>query len=89
VESAAYLVISEALANAARYSGATHASVSVQRRNGSALVEVRDDGRGGADPARGNGIRTLVDRVGALDGRLELASAPGQGTIVYAEIPCA
>jgi signal transduction histidine kinase len=88
VESAAYLVISEALANIARYSRASHAKVNVARRNGHALVEVRDDGVGGADPSRGNGIRGLVDRVGALDGSLELVSAPGEGTIVYAEIPC-
>jgi signal transduction histidine kinase len=88
VESAAYLVISEALANVARYSRASHATVTVARRNGHALVEVRDDGVGGADPARGNGLRGLVDRVGALDGSLELVSAPGEGTIVYAEIPC-
>jgi signal transduction histidine kinase len=88
VESAAYLVISEALANIARYSGASHATVTVARRNGHALVEVRDDGVGGADPSRGNGLRGLVDRVGALDGSLELVSAPGEGTIVYAEIPC-
>ncbi|HEY2602255.1 MAG TPA: histidine kinase [Thermoleophilaceae bacterium] len=88
VESAAYLVISEALANIARYSEATHATVTVARRNGHALVEVRDDGVGGADPTRGNGLRGLVDRVGALDGSLELVSAPGEGTIVYAEIPC-
>ena len=88
VESAAYLVISEALANIARYSEATHARVAVARRNGHALVEVRDDGVGGADPSRGNGLRGLVDRVGALDGSVELVSAPGEGTIVYAEIPC-
>ena len=88
VESAAYLVISEALANIARYSRASHATVNVARRNGHALVEVRDDGVGGADPSRGNGLRGLVDRVGALDGSLELVSAPGEGTIVYAEIPC-
>jgi signal transduction histidine kinase len=89
VESAAYLVISEALANIARYSRATHATVSVARRNGHALVEVRDDGVGGADPSRGSGLMSLVDRVGALNGSLELVSAPGEGTIVYAEIPCA
>jgi signal transduction histidine kinase len=88
VESAAYLVISEALANIARYAGASHATVAVARRNGHALVEVRDDGVGGADPSRGNGLRGLVDRVSALDGSLELVSAPGEGTIVYAEIPC-
>jgi signal transduction histidine kinase len=89
VESAAYLVVSEALANVARYSRATHATVTVARRNGHALVEVRDDGVGGADPSRGNGLRGLVDRVAALDGSIELVSAPGEGTIVYAEIPCA
>jgi signal transduction histidine kinase len=88
VESAAYLVISEALANIARYSRASHATVTVARRNGHALVEVRDDGVGGADPSRGNGLKGLVDRVGALDGSIELVSAPGEGTIVYAEIPC-
>jgi signal transduction histidine kinase len=88
VESAAYLVVSEALANIAQYSRATHATVAVARRNGHALVEIRDDGVGGADPARGNGLRGLVDRVSALDGSLELVSAPGEGTIVYAEIPC-
>ena len=88
VESAAYLVVSEALANIAQYSRATHATVAVARRNGHALVEIRDDGVGGADPSRGNGLRGLVDRVSALDGSLELVSAPGEGTIVYAEIPC-
>ena len=88
VESAAYLVVSEALANIARYSRASHATVAVARRNGHALVEIRDDGVGGADPSRGHGLRGLVDRVSALDGSLELVSAPGEGTIVYAEIPC-
>jgi signal transduction histidine kinase len=88
VESAAYLVVSEALANIAQYSRASHATVAVARRNGHALVEIRDDGVGGADPSRGNGLRGLVDRVSALDGSLELVSAPGEGTIVYAEIPC-
>jgi signal transduction histidine kinase len=88
VESAAYLVVAEALANLARYSEATHATVNIARQNGHALVEVRDDGVGGADPNRGSGLRALVDRLGALDGSLELVSAPGEGTIVYAEIPC-
>jgi signal transduction histidine kinase len=63
--------------------------VNIARQNGHALVEVRDDGVGGADPNRGSGLRALVDRLGALDGSLELVSAPGEGTIVYAEIPCA
>jgi signal transduction histidine kinase len=52
-------------------------------------VEVKDDGVGGADPAGGRGLRALADRLGAIDGSLELVSAPGEGTIVYAEIPCA
>jgi signal transduction histidine kinase len=50
-------------------------------------VEVRDDGVGGADPGRGSGLRGLADRVAALDGRLELESPPGEGTLLRAEIP--
>jgi signal transduction histidine kinase len=89
VETAAYYVVAEALTNVAKYAGATHARVEVQRRNGSAVVEVRDDGGGGADPASGSGLRGLADRVGALDGRLEVESAPGAGTLVRAVIPVA
>ena len=60
------------------------------RRNGSyAVVEVRDDGVGGADPAVGTGLRGLADRLAALDGRLEVHSPPGEGTTVRAEVPCA
>jgi signal transduction histidine kinase len=89
VETAAYYVVAEALTNVAKYAGATHARVDVQRRNGSAVVEIRDDGGGGADPASGSGLRGLADRVGALDGRLEVESAPGAGTLVRAVIPVA
>jgi len=89
VESAAYCVVAEALSNASRHSGASHCRVTIARDNGHALVEVKDDGVGGADPTSGNGLRALADRVSALDGSLELVSAPGEGTIVYAEIPCA
>jgi signal transduction histidine kinase len=89
VESAAYYVVAEALRNAAQYAQATHCVVKVAQDNGHALVEVKDDGVGGADPAGGRGLRALADRLGALDGSLELVSAPGEGTIVYAEIPCA
>jgi len=53
------------------------------------VVEVRDDGVGGADPAVGTGLRGLADRLAALDGRLEVHSPEGQGTIVRAEVPCA
>jgi signal transduction histidine kinase len=61
--------------------------VRVSRYNGSALVEVADDGCGGADPARGSGLRGLADRVQALDGRLAISSPPGAGTRLRAEIP--
>ena len=89
VESALYVVVAEALSNATRYSEASECTVKIARDNGLALVEVKDDGVGGADPNGGNGLRALADRVGALDGNLEVVSAPGEGTIVYAEIPCA
>jgi signal transduction histidine kinase len=88
VESAAYFVVSEALTNVAKYAHATHASVNVERRDGLVLVEVTDDGVGGADPATGSGLRGLLDRVSAVGGRLEVRSLPGQGTTVRAAIPC-
>jgi PAS domain S-box-containing protein len=89
VEAAAYYVVSEALTNVAKYAQASSVGVRVQRLNGHALVEVADDGVGGADPLGGSGLRGLADRVEALDGRLHVESAPGQGTVVRAEIPCA
>ena len=88
VESAAYFVVAEALTNVAKYSQASHASVSVTRENGEVLVEVVDDGVGGADPSTGSGLRGLVDRVSALEGRLEVDSRAGEGTIIRATIPC-
>ncbi len=88
VELAAYYVVSEALANVAKYSEASRATVNVARVNGSVLVEVSDDGVGGADLDRGTGLRGLSDRLKALEGRLEVDSKPGQGTIVKASIPC-
>jgi signal transduction histidine kinase len=89
VESTAYFVVAEALTNVARYADASHAEVDVARNNGTVVVEVRDDGVGGADPRRGSGLRGLADRVGAVDGRLDVRSEPGAGTVVHAEIPCA
>jgi signal transduction histidine kinase len=88
VEAAAYFVVSEALANVSKYSAASAVTVHVARSNGRAIVEVADDGVGGADAARGSGLRGLADRVEALGGRLALASPAGKGTIVRAEIPC-
>jgi signal transduction histidine kinase len=87
VESAAYFVVAEALTNVAKYAQATRAHVNVTRNDGGVLVEVSDDGVGGADPAKGTGLRGLIDRVSALDGRFEVDSRPGQGTTVRAMIP--
>lgn len=88
VESTAYFVVAEALTNVARYSQASFAAVDIERENGTLVVEVRDDGIGGADPAHGSGLRGLSDRVASVDGRLVVTSEPGSGTIVHAEIPC-
>ncbi len=88
VEAAAYFVVSESLANMAKHAGASRATVRVARQNGIALVEVHDDGCGGACIEDGNGLSGLADRLAALDGRLEVVSPPGQGTTVRARIPC-
>jgi signal transduction histidine kinase len=89
VELAAYFVVAEALTNVAKYSEASHATVQVERENGRVLVEVADDGVGGADPNRGTGLRGLADRIAVLEGRLEVESEQGHGTTVRARIPCA
>src|SRR4051795_4320962 len=89
VELAAYFVASEALANVAKYAHATTASVRVSRRAGVAVIEIADDGVGGADEGAGTGLRGLADRVAALDGTLRILSPPGAGTVVTAELPCA
>ena len=88
VESAAYFVVSEALANVAKYAHATQATVALERANGHVTIEVADDGVGGADVAHGSGLRGLQDRVAALDGTLSLQSPAGRGTRLRAEIPC-
>ncbi|HEX7298713.1 MAG TPA: histidine kinase [Solirubrobacteraceae bacterium] len=89
VEAAAYFVVAEALTNVAKYAGASSAGVRIARNGAYALVEVSDDGVGGADPAVGTGLRGLADRLAALDGRLEVHSPAGEGTTVRAEVPCA
>ena len=88
VESAAYFVVSEALANVAKYARASQATVTVERANGHLTVEVVDDGVGGADAAEGSGLRGLADRLAALDGTLSLDSPAGRGTRLRARIPC-
>ncbi len=87
VEAAAYYVVAEALTNVAKYADASAVQVRAERQNGRVLVEVSDDGVGGADPALGSGLRGLADRVEALDGRLEVESTAGAGTKVRAVIP--
>jgi signal transduction histidine kinase len=88
IEVTAYFVVSEALANVTKYSGAASVIVCAHRENGRLIVEIRDDGVGGADPALGSGLRGLADRVAAVDGRLRVESPPGHGTRIIAEIPC-
>jgi PAS domain S-box-containing protein len=87
IEAAAYYVISEALTNVAKYAQATTARVCVAQAGEDVVVEVSDDGVGGADTALGSGLRGLADRVEALGGRFELVSPGGRGTTVHAELP--
>jgi signal transduction histidine kinase len=89
VELAAYFVVAEALTNVAKYADATHATVEIARENGRLVVEVADDGVGGADPDDGTGLRGLADRIAVLEGRLEIDSERGRGTTIRARIPCA
>jgi signal transduction histidine kinase len=89
VEAAIYYVVSEALANVAKYAQASSVTVEVARTDGRAVVAIADDGIGGADPGGGSGLRGLADRVAALDGRLHVDSAPHRGTRIHADIPCA
>ncbi|WP_290858174.1 histidine kinase [Hamadaea sp.] len=89
VEITAYFAVSEALANLARHSGAATGSVSASVQGDTLVVEVSDDGTGGADPARGTGLTGLADRAATVGGRLLLASPPGGPTLLRVELPCA
>ena len=89
VELAAYFVVAEGLTNVAKYANASHATVGVARENGRLVVEVADDGVGGANPENGTGLRGLADRIAVLEGRLEIDSEEGRGTTLRARIPCA
>jgi PAS domain S-box-containing protein len=86
-EPAAYYVVSEALANVTKYANATTAVVRVRRAGDRLVVEVQDDGVGGADASRGTGLAGLADRVAALEGSFSVESPPGEGTRIRAEIP--
>ena len=89
VESAVYFVASEALANAAKHSHASNVRLSASNEDGVVMLEVADDGIGGATASGGSGLRGLADRVESLRGRLTVSSPPGRGTTLRAEIPCA
>ena len=88
VETAAYFVVSELLTNVAKHAPASNVRVRVELVDERVVIQVRDDGPGGADPSRGSGLRGLRDRIEALGGRFTLESPPGAGTVVEAEIPC-
>ena len=87
VETAAYFVVSEALTNVVKHARASQVQVAVERRGGRLLVEVSDDGNGGATVETGSGLRGLSDRVAALGGRLQLYSPLRGGTLLRAELP--
>jgi PAS domain S-box-containing protein len=86
-EAAAYFTVAEALTNVAKYARATQATVRVAKEEGALVVEVRDDGVGGAIASAGSGLSGLADRVDAVDGSLSVISPPGEGTVVRAVLP--
>jgi signal transduction histidine kinase len=87
VEVAAYYVVSEALTNTAKHAHASIVHVAVEAHDSLLELSIRDDGSGGADPTRGSGLIGLTDRVDALGGTIELASAPGHGTSLLVTLP--
>jgi signal transduction histidine kinase len=87
LEEALFFVCSEALANATKHASASRVSIDVQEGDGRVLAVVADDGVGGAEPARGSGLRGLADRIDAVGGKLYVESPPGGGTRVFAEVP--
>jgi signal transduction histidine kinase len=87
VETAAYFVAAESLTNVAKHASGAAALVFLAEREGQLVVEIADDGPGGADPD-GSGLTGLRRRVEALDGTLTVTSPPGQGTTVRAQLPC-
>ena len=89
IESTAYFVVAEALTNLAKHSGAKAASVSLQLTGHRLLMEILDNGRGGADESAGTGLRGLRDRVAGVEGELRLSSPVGGPTVVTVELPCA
>jgi signal transduction histidine kinase len=87
LETTAYFTVSEALTNVAKYARASHATVRVAEEDGALVIEVRDDGVGGARPDVGSGLTGLADRLGVHDGTLSVVSPPGEGTLIRAALP--
>jgi signal transduction histidine kinase len=87
LEATAYFTVAEALTNVAKYAEASHATIRIAQVDGELVVEVADDGVGGADASNGSGLSGLADRVGASDGTLTVSSPPGRGTTIRAVVP--
>ena len=87
VEAAIYYVVAESLTNAAKHANASEASVEISTTSETVVVEIRDNGRGGANLALGSGLQGLADRVEALGGQLQVQSHTGGGTVIRAELP--
>ena len=88
IDSTAYYVVSEALTNVAKHADASRVRLSAEERDLRLVIEIEDDGKGGAVPGAGSGLRGLEDRLATLGGTLQIDSAPGQGTRLRAELPC-
>ena len=88
VESAAYFIVNEALTNVARHAQASRAEVAIERAGNRLVIEVRDDGVGGADASRGTGLQGLRERVDGFGGNLHVISPPGGPTTISVELPC-
>jgi len=89
VENTAYFVVTEALTNVAKHSAATQCAVRVTADAERVLVQIRDDGRGGAHLGKGHGLAGLADRLATVEGALDVTSPPGGPTLVTAKIPLA
>jgi len=87
LEAAVYFVVAESLTNTVKHAEATEVHVQMACTSGEVIVEIADNGHGGADPAGGSGLRGLADRVEALGGRLAVESSPGSGSVVRAQLP--
>ncbi len=87
IETTAYFIVAEALTNVVKHARASHVAIDIALDRGSLVIDVRDDGAGGADPAQGTGLTGLLDRVEASDGTLTITSVAGMGTTLHATLP--